>query len=95
MNIALAHDSFTQMGGAERIVGALHELYPSAPVHTIVADRKLLSQLQGWDIQSTWLQKIYNIYPRFQHLFAFIPVVLATTNRLARWKSLFTETAFV
>jgi glycosyltransferase involved in cell wall biosynthesis len=82
MDIALAHDSFTQLGGAERIAEAVHELYPAAPIHTLVLDRKLLPQLSGWDIRPTWLQKIYSLYPHFQRLFPLIPVVLATTKAI-------------
>jgi hypothetical protein len=36
MNIVLAHDSITQLGGAERVLEALHEIYPDAPVYTLV-----------------------------------------------------------
>ncbi len=83
MNIALAHDSFTQLGGAERIATALHELYPESPVYTLVVDSKLRDRMPGWDIHPTWLQSIYDIYPRFQHLFPLIPMVLATTKAIA------------
>lgn len=83
MKVALAHDSFTQMGGAERIAAALHEMYPNSPVHTLVVDHKLRSQLSGWDLRPTFLQKIYNWYPHFQHLFPLIPIVLAWTRPIA------------
>lgn len=81
MQIALAHDSFTQMGGAERMVEGTHELFPDAPVYTVVVDRKL-TELSSWKLRPTWLQRVYNLYPHFQHLFAFIPFVLATTKKI-------------
>lgn len=80
MKVALAHDSFTQIGGAERIVHALHELYPEAPVYTVAVDRKVKKSLTGWNLKSTVLQQFYNSYPRFQHWFPFIPVALALTK---------------
>ena len=33
--LAIAHDYLTQRGGAERVVLALHRLYPEAPIHTL------------------------------------------------------------
>ncbi len=38
--IALVHDFLTQRGGAELVLRALHELYPEAPIYTLVADKK-------------------------------------------------------
>ena len=34
MRIALVHDYLNQYGGAERVLEALHALYPDAPVYT-------------------------------------------------------------
>lgn len=42
MRIALVHDYFVQDGGAERVLVALHQLFPEAPVFTLLADTKRL-----------------------------------------------------
>lgn len=76
MNIALAHDSFTQMGGAERVVEALHELFPEAPVFTTVFDERFRKMYPGWDIRTSWLQKIYVSYLRFKHFLPLIPTAV-------------------
>ena len=68
MKIALAHDSFTQLGGAERLVNAFHELFPEAPIFTLVLDRKLTEQYRGWDIRTSWLQVLYNFIPKLRYL---------------------------
>lgn len=39
MKLALVHDWFGQVGGAERTLVALHHLWPDAPVHLLAADR--------------------------------------------------------
>ena len=78
LKVAIAHDSFTQLGGAERVVEALHELYPTAPIFTLVLDRKLKSEFSGWDIRTSWLQVLYNFIPKLQYLLPFIP--LATSS---------------
>lgn len=36
MNIALVHDHLAQLGGAEKTVRALCDLYPQAPLHTLL-----------------------------------------------------------
>ena len=68
MKIALAHDSFTQMGGAERVVDALHELFPDAPVYTLVFDVVYKDKYRGWDIHTSQLQNIYNAHSHLKHL---------------------------
>ncbi|GAC1412449.1 MAG: glycosyltransferase family 4 protein [Candidatus Doudnabacteria bacterium] len=76
MKIALAHDSITQLGGAERVLQTLHELYPDAPVFTLVYDQKLKEHFEGWVIVSSPLQYIYNIIPKFQWMLPLIPLSL-------------------
>lgn len=40
MRVALVHDYLTQFGGAERVLLALMELFPQAPVFTLVYDQE-------------------------------------------------------
>jgi glycosyltransferase involved in cell wall biosynthesis len=40
MRVALVHDYLTQFGGAERVLQALMELFPYAPVFTLIYDRQ-------------------------------------------------------
>ena len=73
MKIALAHDSFTQAGGAERVVEALHELYPQAPVFTLVFDPKFRFKYKDWDIRTSGLQTLFLSLGKFQYLLPLIP----------------------
>lgn len=58
MRIALVHDLLTQLGGAERVLEVLHEIYPKAPVYTLLYDKeKTNSRYSGWDIRTSYLQK--------------------------------------
>lgn len=61
MKIALVHDYLREFGGAERVVVALHELFPEAPLYTAYYNRqklgKFAEKFTGWDIQTSWLQK--------------------------------------
>ena len=40
MNVALVYDRIVKWGGAERVLLALHELFPDAPLYTAVYDRE-------------------------------------------------------
>ncbi len=56
--IAIVHDWLTNMGGAERVVLALHEAFPDAPVYTSTYSPKKLPLFKDVDVRTTWLQKL-------------------------------------
>src|SRR3989344_6721221 len=62
MKVALIHDYIKEYGGAERVLEALHEIYPEAPVFTTVYLPEFLGphkeRFSNWDIKTSWLQKI-------------------------------------
>jgi len=59
MRIALVHDYFTQLGGAERVVGELATILEPSVIAASVVDRRLLPpQLAGREIRSTPLQAL-------------------------------------
>lgn len=55
--VAFVYDWFdTSVGGAERVIKELHELYPSAPWYTSHVDHKAVPWAKGWDIRPSFLQ---------------------------------------
>jgi len=44
MKVALIHDHLAQMGGAEKVLQVLCEMFPSAPVYTLLYDRENIKQ---------------------------------------------------
>lgn len=58
MKIALVHDYLVQYGGAERVLECFCELFPYAPIYTIVHDKKLTRRvLSDKNIHTSFLQK--------------------------------------
>ena len=58
MNVALVHDDLVQAGGAERVVAALHALYPHAPLYTSLYNRRsTLPEFAGVDVRTSFLQQ--------------------------------------
>ncbi|WP_336788241.1 glycosyltransferase [Paenibacillus sp. MMO-177] len=75
--IAIVHDYLNQMGGAERVVGVMHKLFPDAPIYTTIVDReKLLPELKDAHIVTTWMQHIPNILRDFKLYFWLYPLAV-------------------
>jgi glycosyltransferase involved in cell wall biosynthesis len=70
--IAIVHDYLNQYGGAERVLEALHRLVPAAPVFTAIYDRRAMpAGFAGWDIRTSWMQRL----PGWRRLFrAYFPL---------------------
>jgi glycosyltransferase involved in cell wall biosynthesis len=56
LKIALVHDWLTDFGGAERVLLALHELYPDAPIYTTLYRPEQLPQFAKADVRTSYLQ---------------------------------------
>ncbi len=84
-NIALAHDSFTQLGGSERVFDCIRELYPDAPVYTLVADNKFKQHYQDWDIHTSFIQYFYALHKNLQYWLLLIPVALKFLRPRAKY----------
>lgn len=74
LKIALVHDYIIRFGGAERVLLALHKMFPKAPVYTLLYNEKTMRQFfPNTDIKTSFLQK----FPRFlknSHRF-FLPLL--------------------
>jgi len=58
MRIAIVHDYLAQAGGAERVVEAIHEIFPEAPIYTSVYDAEAtFPSFKTMDIRTSFLQK--------------------------------------
>ncbi len=72
--IALVHDYFVQMGGAERVAEAMHDSFPSSPIYTTVALQRTLSKrLRAADIRTSPMQHLPAMDRKFRHYFMLYP----------------------
>ncbi len=62
MKVALVHDYLIDFGGAERVLLALCEIWPDAPVYTAITDKKKMGihwkYFSKLNIKTSWFQKI-------------------------------------
>ncbi len=60
MRIAIVHDYLREYGGAERVLEAVHEVWPEAPLFTAFVDWENLGdqgyRFKNWDIRTSWVQ---------------------------------------
>ncbi|MBI5254574.1 glycosyltransferase [Candidatus Falkowbacteria bacterium] len=71
MRIALVHDHLTQKGGAEKVLEAMAELYPEAPIFTLVHDPATFQSANK--IHTSFLQKLTRNKNKFQWLLPLMP----------------------
>ncbi len=58
LRVALVYDRVNKWGGAERVLLALHELFPDAPLYTSVYDKKKAPWANIFDIKTSFLQNL-------------------------------------
>lgn len=70
IRVALVHDYLREYGGAERVLEALHEIWPEAPVYVAFFDKDALGihadKFKNWEIRETWITKL----PFYKKLFS-------------------------
>jgi glycosyltransferase involved in cell wall biosynthesis len=72
--VALVHDYLNQYGGAERVLEALHELFPDAPVFTSIYDSTAMPAFyQDWKIHTSWMQRLPGWRRHFRKYFLLYP----------------------
>ncbi len=78
MRIALVHDYLMQgMRGAERVLAVLHDLYPAAPIVTVLCDPESMGPAtEGWDIHTSFLQRLPGAKKFHRRLFPLMPLAV-------------------
>ncbi len=75
MRVAIVHDYLVDTGGAERVVIALHALYPDAPIFTSVLDaRTTFTAFRTMDVRTSFLQRLPVRKSNYKFLLPFFPL---------------------
>lgn len=82
MKVALVHDYLKEYGGAERVLESLHELYPDAPVYTLIYAPQFLGphkeRFSSWNIKSSFLKYLPFSYKLLSIFRLIAPLVFKT-----------------
>jgi glycosyltransferase involved in cell wall biosynthesis len=75
LKVAIVHDWLNQIGGAEEVLEALVELFPSAPVYTSMYwPEAMPDNYRQWDIRTTWMDRLPGIHRHHQPYLLFYPL---------------------
>lgn len=82
MKVALVHDFLTRLGGAERVLAALAEIFPQSPIYTILYDEsKVSSVFPKEKIITSRLQKLPNfVRKNHKYLLPLMPQAVEDWN---------------
>jgi len=82
MKIAIVHDDLIQYGGAERLLMAMHNIWPDAPIYTSFASKEWIKRASdlGIDLRVSWMQKLPFKKALFREYFIFYPFALESFN---------------
>lgn len=81
MKVALVHDYLNQMGGAERVVMAFHEIFPDAPIYTSIYDPgRVDPAFQRMDIRTSFMQKLPLVTKYHQPYLPFYPYAMESLD---------------
>jgi glycosyltransferase involved in cell wall biosynthesis len=79
--IAIFHDNFAQMGGAERVAEVLHRTYPQADMlSTLTVIERLTEYLQKTKPKNSWMQWLPAKAKLFRYYFLVYPFAVEQTD---------------
>jgi len=62
VKVAIVHDFLTKVGGAEKVTQIISEIFPQAPIYTLLYDRKLDNFFSEKKIIVSYLQRWYQTF---------------------------------
>jgi glycosyltransferase involved in cell wall biosynthesis len=84
MNVALVHESLTHIGGAERVLAELHQLFPRAPMYALYHDESVVRALfPDAEVRLSFLRHVPRFIRRHERLFLPVLPVVAETFDLS------------
>jgi glycosyltransferase involved in cell wall biosynthesis len=74
MKIALIHDHLNQIGGAERVLLTLGDIFPDAPIYTLLYDaRRIADFFRDRDIRTSFIERLPGGRRHFQWFLPMMP----------------------
>lgn len=77
MKTALIHDHLAQDGGAERVLRVLSDMFPAAPIYTLLADKAIAGKnYPGRKIETSIIQKLPGGVSHYQWYLKLMPLAV-------------------
>lgn len=75
MRVALIYDRVNKFGGAEKVLLALHEIFPKAPLYTSVYSKENASWAKNFKVYTSFLQRFTFTHTAHEKLAPLMPFV--------------------
>lgn len=96
LKVAIVHDYLKEFGGAEKVVEALLEIWPDAPVYTTVSLPKYAGphrkRIEKWNIKTSFLQFV-PFRAKLISLFRFVAPIVFRSMNLSKFDVVITSNA--
>src|SRR5665811_1126399 len=79
MKVALTYDRVNKWGGAERVLLALHKIFPDAPLYTSVYNPKKAPWAKVFKIKTSFLQSLPKAKASHEYYATFMPHAFAVS----------------
>jgi glycosyltransferase involved in cell wall biosynthesis len=77
MKVALIHDHLAQDGGAEKVLKVLADMFPEAPIYTLLYEKKQVDKyFKGRHIETSIIQKLPGGIKHYQWYLFFMPIAV-------------------
>lgn len=77
MKVALVHDYLNQYGGAERVLEVFMDLFPDAPIYTIIANlSKMPKRFKDADVRTSFIQNVPLSKNHYKKLLGLFPIAV-------------------
>ncbi|RMD58749.1 glycosyltransferase family 4 protein, partial [Candidatus Parcubacteria bacterium] len=77
MKVALIHEHLAQDGGAEKVLRSIAELYPAAPIYTLLYEQSQIDKyFKNRQIQTSIIQKLPGGVKHYQWYMPFMPMAV-------------------
>jgi glycosyltransferase involved in cell wall biosynthesis len=80
MKIALVHDYLSQDGGAERVLKALNEIWPEAPIFVLFHDKEKIPYFKNLDVRESFISKLPWGRKKYQWYLPWMPLATERHN---------------
>jgi glycosyltransferase involved in cell wall biosynthesis len=80
LRVAIVYDRVNSWGGAERVLLALHKIFPKAPLYTSVYDPSRARWADNWDVRPSLLQSVPWLRSRHQLIGWLMPWAFRSFN---------------
>ena len=81
MKIAVVHDYFTQLGGAEKVAEELYNMLPGADLFATVAlPNKMPESLRGVPVRTSWMQHLPKLDQYYRLYFPLYPMAVSSLD---------------